>query len=154
MLTSFHLQSLGIADIERLLMVDRETQLFSPWTRERFEMCFQMPCQICGWMSDKQVIGFIVVLSQMHIGHILNLGILPAYQHQGLGYQLLQHAMTTLTKQGVQNIYLEVRISNEHAILLYQKAHFHRTGFRKAYYPLANGQYEDALLFEWKLYNQ
>ena len=150
MLTSFQLQLLGTEDIERLLIVERAIQLFSPWTRETFETCFKMHCQVWGWVSDQQVIGFIVVLSQMHIGHILNLAILPAYQHQGLGYQLLQHVMTTLSTQGVQNIYLEVRASNEHAILLYKKAHFHYSGLRKAYYPLLGGQYEDALLFEWK----
>jgi len=52
-----------------------------------------------------------------------------------------------LTQEGVaQSIFLEVRISNYHAMRLYDSCGFVEVGQRRDYYPAANGKREDALM--------
>jgi ribosomal-protein-alanine N-acetyltransferase len=77
--------------------------------------------------------------------HVLNLVVARAYQRQGLGRRLMEHALLYAEQKGAGIVYLEVRRSNSRAISLYRKLHFHLIGERKDYYPTVNGA-EDALL--------
>ncbi|EKE25056.1 MAG: ribosomal-protein-alanine acetyltransferase, partial [uncultured bacterium] len=123
-----------------------------PWPQETFAACLNMHCT--GWVivnAEQQITGFILSLIHTKECHILNFAILPAYQHQGLGCQLLMHALREAKEEGAENAYLEVRASNTVAIALYQKARFFSVGIRKAYYPLIAGKREDAILLACNL---
>jgi ribosomal-protein-alanine N-acetyltransferase len=50
--------------------------------------------------------------------------------------------------QQMQLILLEVRVSNEAAIRLYQRYGFSEIGRRKHYYPVAPGVREDAIVMQ------
>jgi ribosomal-protein-alanine N-acetyltransferase len=78
--------------------------------------------------------------------HLLNIAVAPTAQGQGLGARLLQHAMREAARDGMDNMYLEVRPSNPCALQIYQAFGFRQIGLRKAYYPAAEGR-EDALVF-------
>jgi ribosomal protein S18 acetylase RimI-like enzyme len=49
-------------------------------------------------------------------------------------------------QKNFQKIFLEVRAGNEPAIALYERMGYQRVGIRKAYYPIHEGQREDALV--------
>jgi [ribosomal protein S18]-alanine N-acetyltransferase len=53
--------------------------------------------------------------------------------------------------QGAQWLWLEVRVSNPRALQIYEAHGFRRVGLRKAYYPAADGQREDAVVMSLKL---
>ncbi len=74
--------------------------------------------------------------------HITLLGILPTHQRQGLGRWLLLHLLEDAWKRGMSRATLEVRISNQRAIDLYESLGFTALGTRKRYYD--DG--EDALI--------
>jgi [ribosomal protein S18]-alanine N-acetyltransferase len=74
--------------------------------------------------------------------HITLLGILPAHQRQGLGRWLLLHLLEDAWERGMSRATLEVRISNQRAIGLYESLGFSPLGRRKRYY--SDG--EDALI--------
>ncbi len=74
--------------------------------------------------------------------HITLLGILPTHQRQGLGRWLLLHLLEDAWKRGMSRVTLEVRISNQRAIDLYESLGFTALGTRKRYYD--DG--EDALI--------
>ncbi|MBC7973235.1 MAG: ribosomal protein S18-alanine N-acetyltransferase [Verrucomicrobia bacterium] len=78
--------------------------------------------------------------------HITMLAIDPAYQHQGLGQALLHALMSSAHQRGLERATLEVRLSNQAALALYQKFDFREAGRRRRYYP-DNG--EDALVL-WR----
>ncbi len=74
--------------------------------------------------------------------HITLMGILPAHQRQGLGRWLLIHLLEDACDRGMARATLEVRISNQRAIRLYESLGFAALGTRRRYYQ--DG--EDALI--------
>ncbi|PSB32628.1 ribosomal protein S18-alanine N-acetyltransferase [Stenomitos frigidus] len=78
--------------------------------------------------------------------HITMLAIDPTHQRQGLGQALLYALMASAHARGLERATLEVRISNQSALSLYQKFDFCEAGRRRRYYP-DNG--EDALVL-WR----
>ena len=140
------LRALIESDIPELLLIEEVTQII-PWSKEVFKQCLE--AGYTGFVLEKnnRLIGFILFSLQMQEGHILNLGVHPNYQRQGLGQQLLLHALANAMQDGAGLIYLEVRCSNHPAIQLYKKAGFKQVGLRKGYYPLELDGREDALVF-------
>jgi ribosomal-protein-alanine N-acetyltransferase len=57
-------------------------------------------------------------------GHIISLAVLPENRKQGVAYALLSHALKNVCNYGADECYLEVRISNDAAIALYQSLNF------------------------------
>ncbi|XGB42418.1 MAG: ribosomal protein S18-alanine N-acetyltransferase [Nodosilinea sp. LVE1205-7] len=78
--------------------------------------------------------------------HLTLLAIDPAYQRRGLGQWLLVQLLTHACDQQLQRATLEVRCSNQVAILLYQSFGFQVLGQRRRYY----GDGEDALVL-WQI---
>ena len=132
-------------DLPALTSIENMTQL-SPWSDDIFTKCLNAGAK--GWVIElsNQVIGFILILSQVGECHILNLSIHPDYQHEGYGKMLLQHTLDQLKAEKVGTVYLEVRRSNVHAISLYTQKGFKKIGERLNYYILPTGR-EDALTF-------
>lgn len=75
----------------------------------------------------------------------------PAYRRLGGGTKLLQTLLRQARLSGAQNVYLEVRASNQAAQELYRGAGFECIGVRKRYYtnPL-----EDAVLMRCNIMRQ
>lgn len=75
----------------------------------------------------------------------------PAYRRLGGGTKLLQTLLRQARLSGAQNVYLEVRASNQAAQGLYRCAGFECIGLRKRYYtnPL-----EDAVLMRCEILRQ
>ena len=57
-------------------------------------------------------------------GHIISLAVLPENRKQGVAHALLSHALRNVCKYGADECFLEVRISNDAAIALYQSLKF------------------------------
>jgi ribosomal-protein-alanine N-acetyltransferase len=139
------------ADLPRLLVIEFLTQK-APWSEEIFLRCLNHGGYDCwGVDADNLLVGFIMLSSSSEgESHILNLCIDPAYQHQGYGRGLLEHALTHAREKGMGISYLEVRKSNRRAITLYEKTGFIQIGERKGYYPGEKNR-EDALVFAMDL---
>ncbi|MCH7760249.1 ribosomal protein S18-alanine N-acetyltransferase [candidate division TA06 bacterium] len=93
--------------------------------------------------SGNHVVGYAVawlVFDELHIG---NAAVEERFRRQGVGEKLLQELLERGEKRGVQLATLEVRISNDPAIRLYQKFGFKEIAIQKEYYKLES---EDALV--------
>ncbi len=75
------------------------------------------------------------------VAWISTVGVLPEYRHQGIGRALIAACEQRL---GGRTIRLSVRISNQHAIRLYERLGYHHLGTWPEYY--LGG--EDALVME------
>ena len=75
---------------------------------------------------------------------LLRIAVLLERRGRGWAQKLLKESCEALVHQGIQRIFLEVRVSNLPAIGLYEAMGWKRYGVRSAYYR--NG--EDALLFQ------
>lgn len=84
--------------------------------------------------------GLMVVVDD---GHITTLAVDPLWQRQGLATRLLLHLARRAVAHGVEQLTLEVRLSNRAAQELYRRFGFVPAGIRRGYY-VDNG--EDALV--------
>ena len=95
-----------------------------------------------------KVVGYICGNYLLDEGHILNVTVHPDFRKQGIASLLIHEMIRLLKEEGCRTIFLEVRISNEAALRMYEKAGFIRLATRKAYYTLPT---EDAVIMSLHL---
>lgn len=99
------------------------------------------------WVNEPslptKIIGIGCLWSIVEEAHITLLGIHPQYQRQGLGMLLLHNLLQDAVNRGLARATLEVQVTNQPAINLYQKLGFKVAGKRQNYYPKTG---EDALI--------
>lgn len=99
-------------------------------------------------MEDNgQIIGYLVSQLVFEIGDLFYIAIDATRQGKGYGLELMNRFISDAKSMAVETISLEVRISNQAAIALYEKCGFSRAIVRKNYY--SDG--EDALLMVYSL---
>ena len=84
--------------------------------------------------------GFIFLGGQAHIATI---AVAPEHRRQGIADVLMVELLKVAGERGYDEVTLEVRVSNEAAIALYERHGLSEVGRRKGYYG-DNG--EDALI--------
>jgi ribosomal-protein-alanine N-acetyltransferase len=117
-----------------------------PWSRANFLDALHSGYQAQMLVADSEVIGYFVAMLGVEEVHLLNLTVSPRYQEQGWAKVLLEALTIWARGQNAQWLWLEVRTGNLRALHVYEAAGFRRMGVRKAYYPAAQGQREDALV--------
>ena len=76
----------------------------------------------------------------------MNVATAPEHRGRGIATALLEHLFELTAADGRRGYTLEVRVSNEHAIRLYEKLGFRARGIRRGYYT---DNREDALIM-WR----
>lgn len=84
-------------------------------------------------------------------GTLLNIAIDPAYQGKGYGKRLLSAFMEKAKAAQGDEIWLEVRESNQNAYHLYESLGFNEINRRVGYYPAPHGR-EDALVMTYMIF--
>lgn len=95
------------------------------------------------YFIEEESVGYLeysLIYDRMEIDNIM---VTEAHRSEGIGTKLMAHLVSLAIEYRVDNITLEVRISNEIARNLYKKFGFHEVAIRKYYY----GD-EDAILME------
>lgn len=135
---------MAVRDVDAVIAIERAVYPF-PWTPGNFRDALAAG-NAC-WLAhlDGALAGYGVMLAAAGEAHLLNLGVAPAWQRQGIGRCLLQFLIAEARKDGAQIMYLEVRPSNRPALALYASLGFTEVGRRKRYYPCHDGR-EDALV--------
>ncbi|MGQ9425464.1 ribosomal protein S18-alanine N-acetyltransferase [Gilvimarinus sp. F26214L] len=80
---------------------------------------------------------------------LLNIAVAPELRRNGIAQALLLY-LTEQIRGRADTLFLEVRISNDPAIQLYEKLGFNQVGSRPNYYPAVGGR-EDALILALEL---
>ncbi|MDT7542862.1 MAG: [ribosomal protein S18]-alanine N-acetyltransferase [Acidobacteriota bacterium] len=93
--------------------------------------------------TGKQLHGFVAARLGADELHVNNIGVLEVARRQGIGTALLARATERGQLQGAQSVLLEVRASNESALMLYLRQGFEIVGRRRNYY---HDPTEDALV--------
>lgn len=115
-----------------------EEQIFSqPWSKKGFLDALNLPNTIfLVAEEDGGLAGYIGMYISLDEGEITNVAVAPQFRRQGVGTQLIAEIRREAAARGVTSIVLEVRVSNEAAILLYEKCGFGSCGVRKGFYEL------------------
>ena len=112
-----------------------ESSVFSmPWSKEGFLDALKQDTIFIVAKCESRVIGYCGMYCSFEEGEITNVAVLPEAQKQGIGEKIISGMLEKAAEKGISRIVLEVRISNEPAIKLYEGFGFQRVGIRKGFY--------------------
>ena len=134
-----------LEDLADIFVVEREGYEF-PWSEQVIADCFKPNYFVFVIEIQHHIVGYAIVTDIVGEAHLLNICIGLAYRCKGLARKLLVFIICFCREKKLESILLEVRVSNEQAIYLYQSLDFSEIGRRKNYYPSSSGR-EDALMF-------
>ena len=129
-----------------------EKQCFSePWSEN--SVASELSNPLSAWlvaMDGDALAGYVGSQSVMGESDMMNIAVDAHYRRQGIAQALVKELVAQLKEKGNHSLTLEVRISNQPAIALYEKLGFVQVGKRPNYY---RNPKEDALILrkEWQL---
>ena len=91
-----------------------------------------------GVEHDGQLVGYAGLWFDGYDAQVMTLGTDARFQGRGYGRLMLDNLLERAREVGVAVVLLEVRVDNEPAIHLYERAGFERLGKRRAYYQPGN----------------
>lgn len=109
------------------------------------------PIHRWSWVTDDQTMGWLDIQVAGDQADIIHIETVEVMRQKGIAKALLIEAIHDLAILGVHTLFLEVRISHNAAIRLYQQCGFVVTGQRKNYYPHPTHEHEDALVMKKNL---
>ena len=83
---------------------------------------------------DGNIAGCACLYQMADEGEIINVAVAPKYQGNGIGKMLLMELIKRGTARGITRFILDVRVSNEKAVGLYEKAGFRKLVLQKGFY--------------------
>ena len=139
----YRIRSGAPADAAALTAIERRC-FGDPWSETSFRDALRASWSF-GLVAEQAdgIIGYLIAREAAGTGEILNLAVDPPYRRQGIAHELLVAGLRALDRRGTSEVYLEVRVSNEAAQSLYQRAGFGPVGRRRGYY---RNPVEDALV--------
>ena len=136
-------------DIDALLAIET-TFGKDAWNYDQFYSELTNPYGYYRVAKDHQVIvGYCGALILMDQADIQTIAITPLYRRQGIATLLLNDVLSHLASKAVQDVFLEVAVSNTDAIRLYERFGFKNIGIRRAYYQSG----DDAIIMKKELSN-
>ena len=143
---AIEIRSLGLADLGDIEAIERRAYR-TPWSRSMFASELSKSTSIClGAFEGGRLVGYTINSRYVDAWHVMNVAVDPDWHHRGIATALLTR-LFDLTEADAQRGYtLEVRVSNQDAIDLYEKLGFEARGVRRGYYT---DNREDALIM-WR----
>jgi ribosomal-protein-alanine N-acetyltransferase len=136
--------AMAISDLPDVLRIEIAAHSH-PWSEKLFLNNFGKRYINHVLIFNDKVVGFFIASYVAGEVTLLNIAIDPLYQGRGLGQYLLSFLKTLSSTLEQQEIWLEVRSSNQAAIAIYHKLDFVEVDIRRAYYPADDGR-EDAII--------
>ncbi len=100
-------------------------------------------CKIEYGFSNFKKLGFVKK------AHVVSVAVLPEHRKKGIGRALIEEAIAGVKLKKTDELYLEVRCSNNEAIRLYEKLNFVIKQRLKAYYRDGEDAYLMAIEFSY-----
>ena len=141
----FSIQEISREMIDDILQIEEACYGAHHWSYDSFlsEINNEISSYFCLLNNEKKCVGYIGIWKIINEAHITNLSVHPEYQNKKLAHVLLLRMLDECYSEKIKFITLEVRVSNEKAIHLYEKFGFKSLGVRRKYYQDNN---EDALI--------
>lgn len=110
------------------------------------------PAQLENGAAQAELMAYFVAMKGVDEVHLLNITVAPAQQRQGWARMMLDALAIWSRGQGAQWLWLEVRVSNTRAKLIYERYGFREMGLRPNYYPAGQlSKREDAVVMSFAL---
>jgi ribosomal-protein-alanine N-acetyltransferase len=135
-------------DLEAIERIERRSYP-TPWSRSMFASELAKPSSISlGAFEGEtgELVGYLVISRYVDAWHVMNIAVAPEHRRRGIAAALFERLFELTAADGRRGYTLEVRISNEAAIKLYERLGFQSRGIRRGYYT---DNREDALIM-WR----
>ena len=141
-------RKLKLRDLNTIEEIER-TSYPTPWSRSMFAGELAKPSSIClgAFESEREeLVGYLIISRYVDAWHVMNIAVAPEYRRRGIARSLMERLFDVTARDARRGYTLEVRVSNEAAIRLYEELGFKARGIRRGYYT---DNREDALIM-WK----
>ncbi|HKP90548.1 MAG TPA: ribosomal protein S18-alanine N-acetyltransferase [Thermoleophilaceae bacterium] len=139
------IRRLTYADLPQVIAIERRA-FPTPWSLAMFVLELSKPSGIClAAVLDGHIVGYLVCSRYDTVWHVMNVAVDERLRRGGIATTLLDRLFERADGPGAQYT-LEVRLSNDPAIALYERFGFHSAGLRRGYY---HDNKEDALIM-WR----
>ena len=139
------IRRLAYADLPQAIAIERRS-FPTPWSLAMFVLELSKPSGIClAALQDGRIVGYLICSRYDTVWHVMNVAVDPKLRRRGIGTRLLERLFERADRPGAQYT-LEVRLSNEAGIALYESFGFYSAGLRRGYY---HDNKEDALIM-WR----
>ena len=146
MKTAVDIRALILGDLNAIEDIEHNSY-DTPWSRSMFAGELAKPASLClGAFEDDQLAGYLIVSRYVDAWHIMNIAVSPDFRRRGIATALLQRLFELTDDRSRRGYTLEVRVSNDGAISLYERLGFTARGIRRGYYT---DNREDALIM-WR----
>jgi ribosomal-protein-alanine N-acetyltransferase len=145
---NLELRKLELRDLNAIEEIERVSYP-TPWSRSMFAGELAKPSSLSLGAFDGEtdtLVGYLVISRYVDAWHVMNVAVAPAHRRQGIAKALLDRLFEVTASDERRGYTLEVRVSNEGAIKLYEAMGFVARGVRRGYYT---DNREDALIM-WK----
>lgn len=132
-----------VVDLDKVYEIECNSFPY-PWSRFLFKrLHYKNPLGFLVAVRNDEVIGYGIVeivrrrglKSELkRFGHLLNLAVDPPFRRKGVGGELVSALILYMQGKGVEDILLEVRVSNSVARNFYSKWGFKEVGQKILYY--------------------
>jgi [ribosomal protein S18]-alanine N-acetyltransferase len=140
------IQPLVLDDVSAIEEIEQRS-MPAPWSRMMFVSEIVKSTSVClGAFVDEALVAYMIVSRYVDAWHIMNLVVAPEHRRQGIATRLLVVLFDQTADDDRRGFTLEVRVSNEAAIELYESVGFRGQGVRRGYYT---DNREDALIM-WR----
>ncbi len=144
---SVELRRLEAEDLDAVEEIERASYP-TPWSRSMFAAELRKPSSLAlgAFEAGGELVGYAIVSRYVDAWHVMNVAVAPAFRRRGIATALLERLFDVTATDPRRGYTLEVRVSNESAIRLYERLGFRPRGIRRGYYT---DNREDALIM-WR----
>ena len=141
-------RKLKLRDLAEIEEIERSSYP-TPWSRSMFAGELAKPSSICLGAFEGEteaLVGYLIISRYVDAWHVMNIAVADEHRRRGIATRLMERLFEITSSDGARGYTLEVRVSNEAAIKLYESLGFKARGVRRGYYT---DNREDALIM-WK----
>ena len=139
---------LELRDLNAIEEIERASY-HTPWSRSMFAGELAKPSSLSLGAFDTEtteLLGYLIISRYVDAWHVMNVAVAPEHRRRKIATMLLERLFELTAGDGQRGYTLEVRVSNDVAIRLYERAGFKPRGIRRGYYT---DNREDAVIM-WR----
>jgi ribosomal-protein-alanine N-acetyltransferase len=145
---SYRLRRLVLDDLDAVEPIERVSYP-TPWSRGMFVTELTKPSSrsLAAVVAETgELAGYLILSRYVDAWHVMNVAVAPEHRRRGVASALLRRLFAETGVDAQRGYTLEVRVSNEAAIALYERFGFRSSGLRPGYYT---DNREDAIIM-WR----
>lgn len=132
-------------DVSAIAIIEKEC-FSTPWSENAINESMRSGTSFYVARVDNGIVGYMGISKIAGEGYVTNIAVSPRYRRRGAGKKILKYVIES-SENELEFISLEVRVSNQAAISLYEYFGFEIVGTRKRFYTHPQ---EDALIMTKK----